>query len=290
MGYEPYLRLACFLGMLLAMALWERYAPRRPLGVGRSTRWTSNLALAAINTIVVRAVSALGAVGIALETADRGWGLFNNVALPAWLAVVLSFALLDLAIYLQHVMFHAVPLLWRLHRVHHADLDVDVTTGLRFHVLEILLSLGIKAAAIVLLGPPAVAVLAFEIALNATSLFNHGNLALPPWLDRALRLVLVTPDMHRIHHSVLPEETNSNYGFNLPWWDFVLGTYRREPAMGHDKMTVGLADVRDENVADRLAGMLLLPFANGERPAGEWRWSRVDGVSSGSTSSVRDRA
>lgn len=247
------------------MGLWERYAPRRALGVGRGMRWASNLALAAINTVVVRSVAALGAVGIALVAADRGWGMLNNVALPAWVAAILAFVLLDLAIYLQHVLFHAVPVLWRLHRVHHADLDVDVTTGLRFHTLEIVLSLGIKAAAIVLLGPPAVAVLAFEIALNATSLFNHSNVALPAWLDRVLRLVVVTPDMHRIHHSVLRDETNSNYGFNLPWWDFLLGTYRRAPSRGHERMTLGLAQTRSEHDVDRLPAMLAMPFMSDER-------------------------
>jgi sterol desaturase/sphingolipid hydroxylase (fatty acid hydroxylase superfamily) len=272
------------------MALCERFAPRRSLAVGRGLRWASNLALAAINTVVVRSVVALGAVGIALVAADRGWGLFNNVALPGWLAAILAFVLLDLAIYLQHVMFHAVPVLWRLHRVHHADLDVDVTTGLRFHTLEILLSLGIKAAAILLLGPPAVAVLAFEIALNATSLFNHSNLALPRWLDRVLRLAVVTPDMHRIHHSVLPEETNSNYGFNLPWWDFLLGTYRRDPARGHERMTLGLAEVRDERDADRLAAMLLMPFASDERSSSTSGHSRAAGVANAPTPAVRKGA
>lgn len=260
MDYEPYLRLAFFVGTLLAMGVWEQLAPRRALRVGRGWRWASNLALVAINTLLVRSLAALGAVGIAITAAERGWGLFNNVALPAWAAALLSFVLLDLAIYLQHVMFHAVPVLWRLHRVHHADLDVDVTTGLRFHTVEILLSLGIKAAAIVLFGPPAVAVLAFEVALNATSLFNHSNVALPAWLDRALRLVVVTPDMHRIHHSALREETNSNYGFNLPWWDYLLGTYRNVPAHGHERMTLGVAEIRDARAADRLPAMLAMPF------------------------------
>jgi sterol desaturase/sphingolipid hydroxylase (fatty acid hydroxylase superfamily) len=197
---------------------------------------------------------------MALLAEERGWGLFANVAVPGWLAVVLSVVLLDLVIYLQHVLFHAVPLLWRLHMVHHADLDFDVTTGVRFHTIEILLSLGIKMGAVVLLGTPALAVLIFEVLLNATSMFSHGNVRLPGWLDRVLRLVLVTPEMHRVHHSARPRETNSNFGFNLPWWDYLLGTYRAQPAEGHEGMTIGLTQLRDERRADRLHWMLVLPF------------------------------
>jgi len=184
----------------------------------------------------------------------------REAAIPDWLAVAVSVLALDLVVYLQHVMFHAVPLLWRLHMVHHADLDFDATTGVRFHVIEIILSLGIKAAAIVLLGAPAVGVLIFEVLLNATSLFNHGNVRLPAWLDRLLRLVVVTPEMHRVHHSVVARETNSNFGFNLPWWDWLFGTYAAQPAAGHERMTIGLEQYRDERVADRLHWMLLLPF------------------------------
>jgi sterol desaturase/sphingolipid hydroxylase (fatty acid hydroxylase superfamily) len=198
-------------------------------------------------------------VGVALGAEEHGWGLFNNVAVPAWLAVVLAVVALDLIIYLQHVMFHAVPLLWRLHMVHHADLDFDVSTGLRFHTIEILLSMGIKAAAVVLLGAPALGVLIFEVLLNATSMFSHGNVRLPAWLDRVLRLLVVTPDMHRVHHSVDPRETNSNFGFNLPWWDFLLGTYRAQPEAGHEGVTIGLEQFRDERV-EQLPWMLLLPF------------------------------
>jgi sterol desaturase/sphingolipid hydroxylase (fatty acid hydroxylase superfamily) len=167
---------------------------------------------------------------------------------------------LDFAIYLQHVMFHAVPLLWRLHMVHHADLDIDATTGVRFHVLEILISMGIKMAAVVLLGAPALAVLIFEVLLNATSMFSHGNARMPAWLERLLRLFVVTPDMHRVHHSIHPNETNSNFGFNAPWWDYLFGTYKAQPADGHEGMTIGLEQFRDERRADRLHWMLLLPF------------------------------
>jgi sterol desaturase/sphingolipid hydroxylase (fatty acid hydroxylase superfamily) len=167
---------------------------------------------------------------------------------------------LDLAIYLQHVMFHAVPILWRLHMVHHADLDFDISTGLRFHTIEILLSMVIKLAAIIILGAPALAVVAFEVLLNATSMFNHANARLPRWLDRVLRLLVVTPEMHRVHHSVIAQETNSNFGFNLPWWDFLFGTYRDQPAAGHEGMTIGLVQFTDERQVDRLPGMLALPF------------------------------
>jgi sterol desaturase/sphingolipid hydroxylase (fatty acid hydroxylase superfamily) len=257
---ESAIRLGCFVGVLALMAAWEVRAPRRRRTTARPVRWASNLGLVALDTLAARLLLPLGAVGVAWLAEERGWGLFHNVVLPAWLAVVLSVVALDLAIYVQHVLFHAVPLLWRLHMVHHADLDFDVTTGVRFHTLEILLSLGIKGAAVVLLGAPAVAVLIFEVLLNATSMFSHGNVRLPAWLDRVLRLVVVTPDMHRVHHSVVPRETNSNFGFNLPWWDYLFGTYRARPAAGQEGMTIGLEQFRDERVADRLHWMLLLPF------------------------------
>jgi sterol desaturase/sphingolipid hydroxylase (fatty acid hydroxylase superfamily) len=227
--------------------------------VGRRLRWVSNLGLVALNALAVRFLVPMGAVALAHEAEARSWGLFNNVPWPGWLVVPLAVVALDLAIYLQHVMFHAVPLLWRLHMVHHADLDFDTTTGVRFHTLEILLSLGIKAGAVLVLGAPALAVLIFEVVLNASSMFNHGNVRLPAWLDRPLRWVVVTPEMHRVHHSVIVQETNSNFGFNLPWWDFLFGTYRAQPAQGHESMTIGLEQLRDERV-DRLAWMLALPF------------------------------
>lgn len=198
-------------------------------------------------------------MGLALLAEERGWGLLNNVVLPHWVAILLAVLLLDLAIYLQHVMFHAIPMFWRLHMVHHADLDFDVTTGVRFHTIEIILSMCIKMALVMLLGPPAVAVVIFEVALNGTSLFNHGNVRLPINLDRYLRLFVVTPDMHRVHHSVVAHETNSNFGFNLPWWDRIFGTYRDQPAAGHDDMTIGLTQYRDTKVT-RLHWMLILPF------------------------------
>jgi sterol desaturase/sphingolipid hydroxylase (fatty acid hydroxylase superfamily) len=257
--YEPAVRFGSFAAVFVLMALAEIVFPRRHLSTAKSPRWLSNLGLVFVNTLAVRFLLPLGAVAMAFLAEARGWGVFNNLSLPPWLAVVLSVVALDLAIYLQHVLFHAVPVLWRLHMVHHADLDFDVTTGLRFHTVEILLSMGIKLAVVVLLGSPPVAVLLFEVILNATSMFNHGNIRLPAWLDRGLRLLVVTPDMHRVHHSVLARETNSNFGFNVPWWDFLFGTYRAQPVAGHEKMTIGLSQYRDERV-DRLPWMLALPF------------------------------
>jgi sterol desaturase/sphingolipid hydroxylase (fatty acid hydroxylase superfamily) len=198
-----------------------------------------------VDTVLLRLAFPLLAVGLAALAARQGWGLLNRGTLPAWLAFGLAVLALDLTIYLQHVMFHAVPALWRLHRMHHTDLDFDVTTGLRFHPIEIALSMGIKLAAVTVLGPPPAAVLVFEVLLNGTALFNHGNIRLPLALDRVLRLLLVTPDMHRVHHSIFPSETNSNFGFNLPWWDRLCGTYRAQPRDGHDAMTIGIDQFRE---------------------------------------------
>jgi len=241
---EPMLRLAVFLGVLVAMAGWELAAPRRRQDIARVIRWTNNLALVVVDTVILRLTFPILAVGLALMAEARGWGLFNALDVPLWLAVPLSILLLDLAIYLQHVLFHAVPGLWRLHRMHNADLEFDVTTGLRFHPVEIVLSMGIKLAAVAALGAPAVAVLMFEVLLNATALFNHANIRLPAGVDRVLRWFVVTPDMHRVHHSVIPAETNSNFGFNLPWWDWLLGTYRAQPKAGHEGMTIGIEQFR----------------------------------------------
>lgn len=241
---EPTIRLAAFLGVLAAMALWEVAAPRRRREIPRLIRWTNNIALVVLDTVILRLTFPILAVGLALMAKDRGWGLFNNLEWPTWAAIGASMLVLDLAIYLQHVMFHAVPGLWRLHRMHHADLDFDATTGLRFHPVEILISMGIKLAVVAALGPPAVAVLLFEVILNATALFNHANIDLPRPVDRVLRMFVVTPDMHRVHHSVDPRETNSNYGFNLPWWDRLLGTYIAQPAKGHERMEIGIEQFR----------------------------------------------
>jgi len=241
---EPTIRLAAFLGVLVTMALWEVAAPRRRREIPRVIRWTNNLALVVLDTVILRLTFPIVAVGLAVMAEERGWGLFNNMGAPSWFAIVVSMLLLDLAIYLQHVMFHAVPALWRLHRMHHADLDFDATTGLRFHPVEILISMGIKLVMVAALGPPAVAVLLFEVILNATALFNHANIDIPRPVDRVLRLFVVTPDMHRVHHSTDPRETNSNYGFNMPWWDRLLGTYVAQPAKGHKAMEIGLGQFR----------------------------------------------
>ncbi|MGE3297511.1 MAG: sterol desaturase family protein [Porticoccaceae bacterium] len=262
-AHEPMVRLGCFLAMLAAMALWERLAPRRSLALPRATRWFGNLGLMVLGSLAARLLVPVVATGVALFAARTGSGLFNRLAAPAWVALPVSVLVLDAAIYLQHLMFHAVPILWRLHLVHHADIDFDTTTGVRFHPIEILLSLSIKFAVILLLGPPVAAVILFEVLLNATALFNHGNVRLPPALDRRLRWLVVTPDMHRVHHSVHSDETNSNFGFNLPWWDRLCGTYRDQPRDGHIAMTIGLREPRDPRRVARLPGMLRLPFSRG---------------------------
>jgi len=270
---EATIRLGAFIGVFTAMALWEAAAPRRPRSYSRLARWPSNLAIVAFNTVLLRLLLPATALSLALIAAQRGWGLLNNLRLPWWSTVVVSVVLLDLAIYLQHVMFHAVPALWRLHRMHHADLDIDVTTGARFHPIEIILSMLIKFGVVAALGASAVGVLIFEVLLNATSMFNHGNVHIPVGLDRWVRWFVVTPDMHRVHHSILVGETNSNFGFNLPWWDQLLGTYRDQPAAGHQGMTIGIEQFRDgrELWLDR---MLLQPFRG---PAGAYAitWRRA---------------
>jgi len=256
---EPTLRLTVFLTLLLGLALAEALAPRRAREVPRVIRWSNHLALVVIDTLLVRLTLPIAATGLALTLHTNGWGLMNMVAAPGWLEFAAAFLLLDLAIYLQHRLFHAVPLLWRLHRVHHADIDFDVTTAIRFHPVEILLSALIKLGVVALFGLPAAAVLLFEIVLNGTALFNHSNLGLSPRLDGLLRRVVVTPDMHRVHHSVHVEETNSNFGFNLPWWDRLFGTYRAQPRDGHQAMQIGLDQFRSP-ADNRLDQLLLQPL------------------------------
>lgn len=260
LGHEPAIRLAAFFGVFALVAAWEMTAPRRALTVAKAARWANNLGLVAFNTLLLRVLFPLGAAGLAAFCAERGWGVLNHFTLPYPLAVVLAVMALDFAIWAQHVMVHAVPLLWRLHRVHHADPDYDVTTGARFHPIEIVLSMGIKLAVIAVLGPPVVAVVIFEVLLNATAMFNHGNIRLPANLDAGLRWLVVTPDMHRVHHSVIDDEANSNFGFNLPWWDRLFGTYRDQPRGGHLAMQIGIHDHADPREVARLPGMLLLPF------------------------------
>jgi sterol desaturase/sphingolipid hydroxylase (fatty acid hydroxylase superfamily) len=242
---EQVLSLGSFFAVLAAMALWETLAPRRVLCMPKGKRWAANLGLAALNTMLLRLLFPAAAGGAAALAVDRGWGVLSLLHLPAWAAVPLSIVVLDLAIYLQHVLFHASPTLWRVHRVHHADLDFDVTTGIRFHPIEMILSMLFKLSVVLALGPPVLAVLVFEVLLNASSMFNHGNVRLAVLGDRVLRSVLVTPDMHRVHHSVLRQEENSNFGFCLSWWDRLLGTYRAQPRAGHQGMTIGNADFQD---------------------------------------------
>jgi sterol desaturase/sphingolipid hydroxylase (fatty acid hydroxylase superfamily) len=269
MPNEPLIRLTGFLSVFISMALWEVLAPRRPLTTSKRQRWFSNLSIVFLNTFVVRLLFSTQAVGLAVIVNQKGWGVLNLLGWSGWMAGIAAVVILDLVLYFQHVMFHAVPFLWRFHMMHHADLDVDVTTGARFHPIEIILSMVIKLAAVALIGAPPPAVLLFEVLLNATAMFNHSNVRMPKGLDLVLRWIVVTPDMHRIHHSVIREETNSNFGFNLPWWDRLLGTYRTGPEKGQTGMTLGLDQFRNP---DRLTlpWMLMLPFVGktGSYPLG----------------------
>src|SRR5262245_16827928 len=267
--YEPYIRLAAFAGVFVIMTAWELIVPRRKQAIGRGWRWPNNLGVVALDTLLVRILFPITAVGLALFAQARDFGLFNVLALPSWVSVAASVVILDLVIYLQHVLFHAVPALWRLHRMHHADLEFDVSTGLRFHPVEILLSMLIKFAVVAALGAPPLSVLIFEVLLNATSMFNHANVRIPAGIDRVLRWLVVTPDMHRVHHSILARETNSNFGFNLPWWDRVFGTYTAQHTAGHEAMTIGIEQFRDPREL-RLDRMVLQPLRgeHGSYPLG----------------------
>ena len=260
MTNEKPIRMGFFFGMLAVMALWEIVAPRRRLTTSKTVRWVNNLGLVFFNSFVLRVLFPAAAVGVAVAAKQHDWGLFNAYEVSAPIAIIGSIVIMDFVIYVQHVMVHAIPVLWRLHRVHHADPDYDVTTGARFHTLEIILSMLIKFATILLLGPPVVAVVLFEIILNATAMFNHGNVRLPPGLDRVLRWFLVTPDMHRVHHSVENDEANSNFGFSLSWWDRLFGTYRDQPRGGHEGMTIGIHKFHEPKDVSWITGMLLLPF------------------------------
>ena len=259
MAQELTLRLGFFFGIFALVALAEAIFPRRKRQHSRVLRWYANLGIVFLNSALARIAMPILPVALAAMAVQEGWGLFNIFEVPVSLAVVISVILLDFFIYMQHVMVHAVPLFWRLHRMHHADTDYDVTTGARFHPLEILLSLWIKLAVILILGPPVVAVIIFEVLLNATAMFNHGNLRLPLGLDRLLRFLMVTPDMHRVHHSSIIRETNSNFGFNLPWWDYLFGTYRDQPELGHEGMEIGIDQFRKAQ-DQHLHAMLMQPF------------------------------
>lgn len=265
MENETYIRLGIFISLFLALAIIETLIPRRIRSETRKRRWTTNWALIIIDSVALRAMTfvvpvvlPLMAVGAAYDAERLGWGLLNHVGWPAWLEILLTVLFLDFAIWLQHLITHKIPLLWRFHRVHHADRDIDVTTAIRFHPVEIALSMLLKIGLVYLIGPAGLAVILFEIILNATAMFNHANIKLPLWLDGIVRLVLVTPDMHRVHHSDMRSEHDSNYGFSLSIWDRIFGTYIAQPKAGHDDMTIGLQwqDDRPSN----LAWILSLPF------------------------------
>jgi sterol desaturase/sphingolipid hydroxylase (fatty acid hydroxylase superfamily) len=258
--HEVTIRLGFFFGIFFLMALWELVSPRRKLLVSKLLRWSNNMALVFLNSFLLRILFPAAAVGMAVFAQEHGWGILNYFNIPFYVSVIASVIIMDMMIYLQHVMVHAVPALWRLHRVHHADPDYDVTTGLRFHPLEIILSMLIKFAVIIVLGPPVVAVIIFEVILNAMSMFNHGNVSIHPAIDKVLRLFVVTPDMHRVHHSVEDDETNSNFGFNLSCWDRLFGTYRSQPRAGHVRMNIGIHGYKKAKQVSWLHGMLILPF------------------------------
>ncbi len=260
---EVLVRLGVFVSVFALMAFWEVFAPRRQPVIPRSRRWPSNIGIVVLNTVLLRLLLPVTAVGVAMLAQQYQWGVLHHVTLPGWAQVAVAFVLLDLAIYLQHRLFHIVPMFWRLHRMHHADTEFDLTNGLRFHPLEIGLSMLLKFAAIMLIGAPALAVLVFEVVLNATSIFNHANARLPLSLDRRLRWILVTPDMHRVHHSVHRQETDSNFGFNLPWWDRLFRTYRAQPQDGHIAMQIGLHEFRNPKWL-RLDRLLSQPWATSD--------------------------
>jgi sterol desaturase/sphingolipid hydroxylase (fatty acid hydroxylase superfamily) len=261
MENEAFIRLSFFIGLFALFAATEAVMPRRERRASQPRRWATNWAIVVLDTLTLRVLALLLpllAVGAAIDAEALGWGLFNQFALPFWLEVILVILIFDLAIWAQHVLSHKVPFLWRIHRVHHADRDMDVTTAIRFHPIEIALSMILKIGLVYLLGPAAWAMIAFEVLLNGSAMFNHANIKLPLWLDRVLRWVMITPDMHRIHHSVYRREHDTNYGFALSWWDRLFGTYTEQPQDGHDKMTVGL-EWQDE-APTQLGWSLLLPF------------------------------
>ena len=259
MSEEAAIRFGVFVGLFVIMAGLEYFAPRRKLRPVKALRWLTNWAIIIINSVLVRLLFKTAAVGAALWATENGYGLFNMIALPYWLAFIISFLVLDFAIWFSHLASHKVPIFWRIHRMHHSDIDIDVTTAIRFHPVEIILSMFWKYLIVLALGAPAASVLVFEIVLNGGALFNHANFKLPLSIDKVLRLLIVTPDMHRVHHSIIRKETDSNYGFNLSIWDRMFGTYIDQPSKGHDEMTIGLEEWQDEKPA-RLDWILMVPF------------------------------
>jgi len=274
MKNELLIRFGFFFGILILMFLWEIIAPRRPLITSKTTRWGTNLGLVLIDSIAVRLIFPAALIGFAFLFQQRGWGIFNLFDLPYWLNIVFSVLILDFTIYLQHIMFHSVPMFWRLHMVHHTDMDFDVTTAVRFHPIEILLSMGIKIIVVFMIGAAPLAVLIFEVLLNGTSMFNHGNVRYSLNFDSILRLFVVTPEMHRVHHSAIRWETNSNLGFNFPWWDRLFGTYRDQPAKGHLETIIGLDQYKEPKKLT-LPWLLVLPFIG---KLGKYPMTRSPGV------------
>lgn len=267
MGYQVQeidmiIRVIIFFIVFIMVASAETVVPRRKLMLSKAHRWFTNIVIVALNPVVVKSIFPILPIGLSILALEKGWGMFNLIDIPHWLKVVVSVMLLDLAVYTQHVLHHSIHILWRLHMVHHADMEIDLTTGLRFHPIEILISMAIKLSVIMALGTPPLAVLIFEVAINATSMFNHGNIHIPVKVDKIIRLLVVTPDMHRVHHSVIVRETNSNYGFNLPWWDRLFGTYRAQPAKGHTNMTIGIASYQNPTKLN-LIRLLIMPFIRG---------------------------
>ena len=261
---EMIIRSGFFFGSLIILSLWEWLAPRRHLTVSKAKRWINNIAIIFINSLVIRLLFPAALVGFAYYVQQQHYGLFNLITINYWAAVTLSVVLLDFTIYLQHVMFHAIPIFWRIHSMHHVDLDIDVTTGIRFHPIEILISLFIKFGAVTLIGAPILAIIIFEVLLNAITMFNHSNIRMPIIIDNLIRKIIVTPDMHRVHHSDIPHETNSNFGFNLSIWDRLCGTYKDQPSLGHENMVIGIKEIRDPKYCSNLLGMLVLPFIKGK--------------------------
>lgn len=267
--HETSLRLGVFASILLVMMSAEALFPRKARTMSRARRWTSNLLLIVIDGLFVRLLFPIVAVGVAIIAADKGWGVFNLIDLPIWLEITLAIIILDMMIYWQHVASHHIPFLWALHKVHHADRDIDVTTGSRFHPIEIGLSMIYKMALVVILGAPVIAVILFELILNGCAMFNHSNVKLPLGFDRVLRRFIVTPDMHRVHHSTIVPETNSNYGFSLSLWDRIFGSYTAQPSQGHDGMVIGLREYQDAAPAS-LTWSLLLPLGKGLKTVRNW--------------------
>lgn len=260
MAAEVWWRLGCFLGVLVLMLAWEQWRPKRRPILPARRRWPANLGIVVINTVALRLLIPAGAIGAALWAQANQVGLLSQLNIPLWLGGLLGFLILDCAIYWQHRLFHRVPLLWRIHRMHHADTDFDTTTGLRFHPIEIVLSMLIKMAVVVAFGITPLTILIFEIILNATSLFNHGNVALPRRLEGPIRALIVTQEMHRIHHSQIPYETNSNFSFNLSLWDRIFGSYTAQPQRGSDAIQIGLREYPAEPASTKLSYLLAIPF------------------------------